>query len=393
MAYIETRTLASGEKSHQVVWSVPAAGGKRRRRKETFATRGDAERWLGLLESSGPDVALRALVEANAPSARTVAEQVAHHIEHLTGVDEGTRRDYAAILRRSIAPSLGSIPITILTRDDVARWVNTQSDVRPKTVMNRHGLLSAALTSAVRDELIPSNPAVGVRMPRAVEEEMTFLTQDEFARLVRLTPPRWRALVLFLGATGMRWGEATALTVGAVDIDAREIRVTQAWKETRGAGQRLGPPKTKRGRRTIPVPSVCAPDLEALMVDRPPTAFLFRNTRGNPVRHNTFHGDVWQPTVHVFAGDIKRTIKGQRGRPKVTWELVGEGKRPRIHDLRHSFASWAISAGHSLTAIQHVMGHESIQTTSGRYGHVFRADRDAFASLVDLDVMGRRAIA
>ena len=213
MAYIETRTLASGEKSHQVVWNVPSTDGKRRRQKETFATRGDAERWLGLLESSGPDVALRALVEANAPAARTVAEQVEHHIEHLTGVDEGTRRDYAAILRRSIAPSLGAIPITILNRDDVARWINAQSDVRPKTVMNRHGLLSAALTSAVRDELIPSNPAVGVRMPRAVEEEMCFLTQDEFARLVRLTPPRWRALVLFLGATALHLFATTSMGI------------------------------------------------------------------------------------------------------------------------------------------------------------------------------------
>lgn len=382
MAYIETRNLSTGEQSHHVVWRTNNGDGPRKRRKETFADRASAERWLGLLEASGPEVALRALAEADAPNARTVTEQVAHHIEHLTGVDEGTRRDYAAILRRSIAPTLGSIPITALTRADVAKWVNEQSNVRPKTIMNRHGLLSAALTSAVRDDLIPSNPAIGVRMPRAVDEETTFLTQDEFARLVHLTPPRWRPLVLFLGATGMRWGEATALTVGSVDLDRREIRITQAWKETRGAGQRLGPPKTRRGRRTVPVPSVCAADLEALITGRAPTSFLFRNTRGNPVRHSTFHGDVWQPTVHLFAGDIKHTIKGKRGRPRVTWEVVGEGKRPRIHDLRHSFASWAISAGHSLTAIQHVMGHESIQTTSGRYGHIFRADRDAFAELV-----------
>ena len=369
MAYIETRTLSGGEKSHQVVWTVNTTG-KRVRRKETFATRGDAERWLGLLEASGPDVALRALNEADAPNARTVAEQVAHHIEHLTGVEEGTRRDYAAMLRRSIAPALGSIPITILTRDDVAKWVNEQSNVRPKTVKNRHSLLSAALTSAVQADLIPSNPALGVRMPTAVEEEMCFLTQAEFARLVTLTPPRWRPLVLFLGATGMRWGEATALTVGAVNLTAGEIRITQAWKETRGAGQKLGPPKTKRGRRTIPVPSVCRPDLEALTRDQAPTTFLFRNTRGNPVRHNSFWGTVWEPLVHVFAGDIKRTIKGKRGRPKVTWEIVGEGKRPRIHDLRHSHASVMIANGINLYDLRHRLGHESITTTADTYGHM-----------------------
>ena len=389
MAYIETRQLSGGEHSYRVVWEVPGAN-RRTRRKWAFDDRGSAERFRGVLEASGPDVALRMLAEADAPDARTVAEQVAHHIEHLTGVEEGTRRDYAAMLRRSIAPALGSIPITILTRDDVAKWVNEQSNVRPKTVKNRHSLLSAALTSAVQADLIPSNPALGVRMPTAVEEEMCFLTQAEFARLVTLTPPRWRPLVLFLGATGMRWGEATALTVGAVNLTAGEIRITQAWKETRGAGQKLGPPKTKRGRRTIPVPSVCRPDLEALTRDQAPTTFLFRNTRGNPVRHNSFWGTVWEPLVHVFAGDIKRTIKGKRGRPKVTWEIVGEGKRPRIHDLRHSYASWAISAGHSLPALQSVLGHESIQTTVNRYGHIFRADRDAFRELVTVDIGGNQ---
>ena len=50
------------------------------------------------------------------------------------------------------------------------------------------------------------------------------------------------------------------------------------------------------------------------------------------------------------------------------------GKRPRVHDLRHTYASWAIRSGTPLPVIQRQMGHESIQTTVDTYGHLVRAD-------------------
>ena len=45
-------------------------------------------------------------------------------------------------------------------------------------------------------------------------------------------------------------------------------------------------------------------------------------------------------------------------------------RRPTIHDLRHTHASGLIARGASLTEVQRRLGHESIQTTSDRYGHV-----------------------
>lgn len=55
--------------------------------------------------------------------------------------------------------------------------------------------------------------------------------------------------------------------------------------------------------------------------------------------------------------------------------------RPRIHDLRHTHASWLIPAGVPLTVIQGRLGHESIKTTSDRYGHL-ADDADAAAAAV-----------
>jgi integrase len=59
-------------------------------------------------------------------------------------------------------------------------------------------------------------------------------------------------------------------------------------------------------------------------------------------------------------------------------------KKPRVHDLRHTNASWLIQAGVPLTVVQRHLGHESIQTTSDRYGHL-----DRKASRVVADVVGK----
>lgn len=381
MAGLEVRQLAGGETRWRVYWRENG-----RRKVVPFDNEAGALQWKALLESAGPDLAMRVFDVPEAAAARTIAQQLDRHIDHLTGVEDGTRRDYRRMAERDIAPTLGPVPVAALTHEDVARWVNALEGLglSAKSIRNRQALLSAALSSAVRDRVCKDNVARGVRLPRHDRAEMVFLTREEFARLHALIPQRWQPLVMLLAGTGMRWSEATALTVADVDLDARSLRVRQAWKHTDGAGHKLGPTKTRRSNRTVALPAACRADLERLTADRSPGGFVFTNSRGGPVRHQTFHGDVWTPAVRTFAGDTRRTVQGARGRPRIAWDDDGPGKRPRIHDLRHTFASWAIAAGHSLTAIQRTMGHETITTTSDTYGHLFRADRDAFAELVEM---------
>ena len=60
--------------------------------------------------------------------------------------------------------------------------------------------------------------------------------------------------------------------------------------------------------------------------------------------------------------------------------------RPRIHDLRHTAASWMIAAGLDLVTVQYMMGHESVTTTADLYGHLMperrRAAADAMAAML-----------
>jgi len=123
---------------------------------------------------------------------RTVSDQVANHIAHLTGVTDGTRARYSDYLRRRIdGHSIGSTPLHLLDRDTIASWVNwlAKEGLSAKTIKNHHSLISASLTSAVRSQLIPTNFAEGIRIatPTDEGEEMVTLTLTELWEFINAT--------------------------------------------------------------------------------------------------------------------------------------------------------------------------------------------------------------
>ena len=378
MPFITERTTQAGT-SYRVQWRH---GGRQHVR--TFTTRKHAEQWAARLDVLGHDEALALLDQPPPPpDLPTVARAVEAHIDGLTGITDGTRRRYRQLARNHIVPDLGHLPIDLLTYSRAAAWVNglERKGLSGKTIRNVHSLLSATVTTAVRDRHVPENVVKGLRLPRSVQDEMVFLTPAEMDHFSELVPEHWQPLVDLLFASGLRFGEATALAVRDLDLTHGTIRVRQAWKATSGMGHQLGPPKSRMARRTIPIPDRVVDDLERLVHGRTADEFVFTNTRGGPVRHASFHGHVWQPVMHEFAGDTRHET-GLTGRRRFRWDEGGTGKRPRIHDARHSFASAAIAAGYSLTALQRHMGHETIKTTSDTYGHIVPADRDAFANVV-----------
>lgn len=383
MGHIETRSNVRTGTAYRVRFRHDG-----KNKAETFGELADAEQFNAMLAAVGPDRALAALEDHDAPRGRTVAEQVRRHVDHLTGVTNGTKSDYYNYLEVDIAPRIGDKPLAgpnALTREDVAVWVNWLATERPrplsgKSIRNRHALLSAAMTSALRERLIDSHPCEGMRLPRTshLTQEMVMLTRAEFMKLLSAVDDHWRPLLVTLVGTGIRWGEATALMAGDVDLANGTARIRQAWKHTDGHEPELGTPKSKRSVRTIELEPGILALLRPLVEGRPAGALVFTNLQGRPIRQNTFHGQVWTPAVRHLAGDTFVKV-ATAGRPRTVW-TKGPGKRPRPHDLRHTYASWAIASQRvPMAAIQRSMGHESITTTIDVYGHLQRAEYQALA--------------
>ena len=348
----------------------------RHRGKETsrtFASERGARRFADMIDKLGLERALE-IVEARtaeSPSAApTMREWCEQYIDTLTGVGNASLRDYRRYAQKNLG-NLANIPIDLITRTDIATWVNqTAAEKKPdgkplsgKTIANRHGFIAGALNRAVRDELIKSNPCDATRLPRTVKLPMVFLTHDEYLRFIGCFPTWRRPMVATMFTTGLRWGELAALRVGDFDAERGTISVVQAWKD---GGKELGAPKTDKSVRTVAIAPEVIDMLTPLTVGRSPRDWLFTGRNGDWVRYHTFRKEAWVPAVKLANGEGK-VRDGGRLLPTPSPLL---GKRPRIHDARHSCASWLLGAGVPINYVQAHLGHESIQTTVDRYGHV-----------------------
>ena len=175
-----------------------------------------------LARKFGPAKALEAIRTDPESSIVTVEEWLDHHIAHLTGLRKSTLYDYRAYAKNDIVPILGELPLTALSRDDIARWMQamTNEGASGKTIANKHGFLSSALNAAVRSGRISANPAAGQRLPVSERADMICLTMMSSPKLLAAVTEPWRPLVEFLVASGCRWGEATALRPSDVDREA-----------------------------------------------------------------------------------------------------------------------------------------------------------------------------
>lgn len=372
MATVTERDRDDGTVAYLVSYRFGGRGSKQggltfddRKHADSFAAACDAHGAARALEMHGinPDPRKRKSAEL------TVADWVRRHIDGQTGIEQTTIDKYDDYLKNDIAPNLGDIPLKELSSQDIGRWVKVMETSggragtghAPKTLKNKYGFLSGALNAAVahKPPLIEANPCAGRRLSRgsaeASNEDMRMLSRDEFADLLEGVTEHWKPVVKFMVASGVRWGEVSALQPRHVNVKNGTIKIRQAWKYSRTKGYYLGPPKTKRSRRYVDVP---ARILETLDLSN---EWVFTNTTGGPIRYHGFKRRVWDAAIR----------------------RAGLDPAPTPHDLRHTYASWQLTGGTPITIVSRQLGHESIQVTVDIYGDVDRASSKAAADFMD----------
>lgn len=345
--------------------------GKAMQCSETFDTKRDADRFCGWLDALGPQGALDQLYEGEQDKAvPTLNELAADHIAHLTGVEPGTRKVYERLWARTWGPLIGSTRAHRITTDDIRVAVNAlELRYSRKSLENQRGLLAGVLTRAVEKGYQAKNPAKGIRLPRGQEAErveMRIITPDEFATIEERMAEHYRPVLRFLFGMGCRWGEAAALTVADVQLPYVHIRRSVKWSPD--GERRTGAPKTKKSNRRVVVPEELHAELLASCEGKAKGDLVFTASRGGPILHRTFWSRYWLPAVAHLE------------------------PRPRIHDLRHSHASWLLGRGVPIHVVQARLGHESIQTTVDTYSHLLPDAQAAAAGAASLAFGAPRAI-
>jgi len=353
MASISPKPSKRHPDAHKVRYRFPDG----RAGAATFINRAGAERFVRTVDDHGLAEALRLLglptEPRPTPSGMTVDEAIERYIKQKPS--EATRKTYRGRTRVHIKPTLGSVRINKLTTEQVQQWLNTQTCSSATTAL-AWGLLFSSLEMAFRKGEIRVNPArkashtypEGVRLPRTVRKKApVFLgRKDEYPLVLKAIPERHRVMVEFLAETGCRLGEALALTPADVNLSTGKVHFGKSFSKGR-----LGTTKTEGSDRRIRVAQSVLDKLDLS------GEYVFPNQVGKMIHADSWRSDVWQPAME------------KSGLPK--------HRRPRIHDLRHSHASWLLDAGVSLPAIQQRLGHSDVMTTLGIYGHAATGSEDA----------------
>jgi integrase len=281
------------------------------------------------------------------------------------------------IARRHLRPRIGDVPMRRLTRAQVsalyASLAEDGSSIRggglsPKSIRNVHMVLRSALQDAVRDDLIPRNPAQDAAVPSlAGRVEMRTWTPQQVATFLRTAEPdRLYAMWRLAAMTGMRRGELIGLRWRNVDLDGAFVSVQEQLVRQGDRGVVFGEPKTAKGRRRVPIDAVT---VAALRAHRAAQVVV-------GIEDLAFDRGDGTPLDPDGVTDAFLALSRRADLPRI-----------RLHDLRHTAATMMLRAGVHAKVVQERLGHATIGMTLDLYSHAVPAmaaeAADTIAALVD----------
>ncbi|PQZ91678.1 site-specific integrase [Arthrobacter sp. MYb227] len=272
--------------------------------------------------------------------------------------------------RIHVEPHWGKIPVAEIRKTGVQQWVSNLSNGdksatpprSPKgatTVIRAYGVLASILDEAVDDRRILSNPSRGVNLPRKTKKPHVYLSHEQVHTLAETS--KYPLLVLVLAYCGLRWGEVTGLRVRDVNMIRRRLQLEQNAVDV-GGKIMVGTLKSHKSR-AVPFPKFLEQAMGEACKDKHRDDLVFPGPSGSymGIAASGEERGSW------FASAVTSS-----GIPRVT-----------PHDLRHTAASFAVSAGANVKAVQRMLGHSSAAMTLDIYAELFDDDLDAVAVALD----------
>ncbi len=335
---------------------------------KSFATKTDAQSWLNEM-SFKRDRGLKI-----ASSRIQLRNYLSEWLDiHSTQLKPASERRYRQIARDYVYPYIGKKMLCDLTVFDIEGLYQKllANDVSVRNVRYVHSLLHRSLKDALKRGIVGFNAAHGARQPKLTQKEMIILDEDQVMRFfIGVKGHRLEALFHLAIKTGMRQGEIFGLKWSDIDWQRGRLRVQRQAQRVKGQGKIFVPPKTKAGRRSIPIGS------EMLL--------LLRKHREKQVIKKVFSGREWHELNLVFPTRNGKPLSESNllKEYKLLLEVCGLPKM-RFHDLRHTAASIMLNRGIPPFVVSRILGHSKPSTTMDIYGHLIPIMHEGIGDQMD----------
>jgi integrase len=333
--------------------------------RRTFSNYAEARSWRADAKRQIDHGALRA------PSQQTLREAATAWLD---GAERGevrnrsgdpykpsTLRGYRQALEERILPLIGGEKLSAITTYDlqllVDRWQG--EGIAASTLRNSIKPLQAVYRRAKSRGGLPVNPTHDLELPAPRPREVEIVSPAAAESLLAALPSPDRPVWATALYAGLRYGELRALRWGAVDVAGGTIEVRESWDAKAGRIE----PKTRTSRRRVPMPAALRESLLDLRLEEASAesdALVFGRGAEEP-----FH-----------AATLYRRADG-------AWRAAGLSERLRLHQARHTYASFMIAAGVNAKALAQFMGHSSIKVTFDLYGHLMPGSERQAAGMLD----------
>ena len=268
-----------------------------------------------------------------------------------------TLKGYRGYVERKLKPHLGQKQISKITTADVQKLYRklqkegggSGSDLSPATIQRIHGVLHQALDVAVNRSIIAKNPANDVTLPKRTTTAKTILNDEQLERFMEAikTDEHWHDFFYLEITTGLRRGELCGLMWSDFDEKKGTLSIRRTLHKKDGGGYYVGDTKTGTGRRIIKLP--------------PSTLQLLAERKGHSISQWIFPNPI-RPEDPVMPNSGYHHMK----------KLLAEAGLPnmRFHDLRHTFATHALTSGVDVKTLSGILGHTKTAFTLDTYTHV-----------------------
>jgi integrase len=378
--WLTTDKRPTAKYGHGKRWLAVWTGPHRGDRTKAFARKSDAERHLVMMEA---DQLRGTYVDPRRGAKRVRDYGDEKFLPSLVHLRPNSASTYASHLRNHIYPLLGDHRIGSLARQDIKAFVSAKAaELAPSTVETVVSVLKAMLASAVEDGYIPLNPAARVSLPQVTARVLTPLEPIQVLALAHAVPPRYRVGVALGAGAGLRFGEATGLTVPRAQLLRRRVHVLEQAQN--GA---LAPVKTKASRRVVPIGDWVIEEIAGHLEQFGPGAgqVIMSNAAKKIINRNAF-GMMWRPAVAAARTCGKGPADANA--PPECGDACADPVHQlpagtRFHDLRHFYASALIAANLNPKIIQARLGHATLAETMDTYGHLFADTEDLGRTAID----------